>query len=71
MSLVIASNQVSDSISDTNSSIFKPWSFRNDLSSTYTIPANGQVALQSVKYNLDGTIDLANDGQVLYQRLYQ
>ena len=67
MSLVIASNQVSDSISDTNSSIFKPWSFRNDLSSTYTIPANGQVALQSVKYNLDGTIDLANDGQVLYQ----
>ena len=67
MSLVIASNQVSDSISDTNSSIFKPWNFRNDLSSTYTIPANGQVALQSVKYNLDGTIDLANDGQVLYQ----
>ena len=67
MSLVIASNQVSDSISDTNSSIFKPWSFRNDLSSTYTIPSNGQVALQSVKYNLDGTIDLANDGQVLYQ----
>ena len=67
MSLVIASNQVSDSISDTNSSIFKPWNFRNDLSSTYTIPANGQVALQSVKYNLDGTIDLSNDGQVLYQ----
>ena len=67
MSLVIASNQTSDSITDTESSIFKPWSFRNDLSSTYTIPANGQVALQSVKYNLDGTIDLSNDGQVFYQ----
>lgn len=67
MSLVIASNQTSDSITDTQSSIFKPWSFRNDLSSTYTIPANGQVALQSVKYNLDGTIDLSNDGQVFYQ----
>ena len=67
MSLVIASNQTSDSITDTESSIFKPWSFRNDLSSTYTIPANGQVALQSVKYNLDGTIDISNDGQVFYQ----
>jgi hypothetical protein len=67
MSLVIASNQTSDSITDTESSIFKPWSFRNDLSSTYTIPANGQVALQSVKYNLNGTIDLSNDGQVFYQ----
>ena len=67
MSLVIASNQTSDSITDTESSIFKPWAFRNDLSSTYTIPANGQVALQSVKYNLNGTIDLSNDGQVFYQ----
>jgi len=67
MSLVICSNQTSDAISETQSSIYKPWSFRNALSSTYKVPKNAQVALQSCKYNLDGTIDLSNDGQVYYQ----
>ena len=67
MSLVICSNQTSDAISETQSSIYKPWSFRNALSSTYKVPKNAQVALQSCKYNLDGTIDLSNDGQLYYQ----
>ncbi len=68
MSLVICSNQDSDSTtSTTQQSIYKPYSFRNGLSSTYTIPKNGQVALQSCKYNLDGTIPLSGSDQVLYQ----
>lgn len=68
MSLVVCSNQDSDSTTATNqSSIYKPYSFRNALSSTYMIPKNAQVALQSCKYNLDGTIPLSGADQVLYQ----
>ena len=66
MSLVICSNLKSDSPNEAQSSIFKPWSFRNALSSTMTIPANSQVALQSVKYNLNGTISLTNDSNIFY-----
>ena len=43
MSLVICSNQTSDAISETQSSIYKPWSFRNALSSTYKVPKNAHV----------------------------
>ncbi len=68
MSLVVCSNQDSDSTTaTTQQSIYKPYSFRNALSSTYMIPKNGQVALQSCKYNLDGTIPLSGADQVLYQ----
>ena len=68
MSLVVCSNQDSDATTTTTQqSIYKPYSFRNALSSTYTIPKNGQVALQSCKYNLDGTIPISGADQVLYQ----
>jgi len=68
MSLVICSNQESDSTTTTTAqSIFKPYSFRNALSNTYTIPKNGQVALQSCKYNLDGSVPLSGGDQILYQ----
>lgn len=68
MSLVIASNQDSDKTATTNSqSIFKPYSFRNALSSTMTIPKNAQVGLQSAKINLDGSFSLAGNSYVFYQ----
>lgn len=68
MSLVIASNQDSDRTAITTSqSVFKPYSFRNALSSTMTIPKDGQVALQSCKFNLDGTFSLSGNSYVLYQ----
>jgi len=67
MSLVICSNSKDDASETNSQSIFKPFSFRNGLSSTYTIPKNGQVALQSVKYNLDGTIAFAGDDYLMYQ----
>jgi hypothetical protein len=55
MSLVICSNQDADAQSDRqSSSIYEPWSFRNTLTSTYNIPADAQVALQSCKVNIDG-----------------
>jgi len=67
MSLVICSNSKDDKSETNSQSIFKPYSFRNGLSSTYTIPKNGQVALQSVKYNLDGTIAFAGNDYLMYQ----
>tara|TARA_R100001443_G_scaffold78102_1_gene85474 strand:- start:51 stop:1877 length:1827 start_codon:yes stop_codon:yes gene_type:complete len=67
MSLVICSNTKDDSSESNTQSIFKPYSFRNGLSSTLTIPKNGQIALQSVKYNLDGTIAFAGDDYLMYQ----
>lgn len=67
MSLVICSNQSSDATSVArDQSIFKPYSFRNALSSTMKLPKNCQVALESVKYNLDGTIAISEDSYVLY-----
>ena len=67
MSLVICSNQPDDDLQSTKSSIFEAWSFRNSLSSTYKIPRNAQVALQSCKYNIDGTVDLTKGSEVFYQ----
>ena len=68
MSLVICSNQVSDGAAQGNrSSIYKAWSFRNQLSSTYQIPKDAQVALQSVKVNVDGRVVLSRQDNVFYQ----
>ena len=70
MSLVICSNVPNeDSVVASETSIFKPFQFRNHLGSTLTIPKNSEVALQSAKINLDGSI-LVGDGQrVLFQYL--
>ena len=68
MSLVICSNQSDGDIdSTTANNINKPFSFRNGLSSTYKIPKNSQVALQSINYSLDGTLNLSTEGRSLYQ----
>lgn len=67
MSLVVLSNQQSESeFYGQDDSIFKPYSFRNALSSTMTIPANSQVALQSAKINLDGSVMIGGDSKVFY-----
>ena len=71
MSLVVCSNQDENrrvgQTGTTSQNIFKPYAFRNGLSSTYTIPKNGQVALQSAKYTLDGRFPLSSNQNVLYQ----
>ena len=68
MSLVICSNQDADGQSERlQSSVFKPWAFRNTLSSTYKIPANSQVALQSCKVNIDGRVVLSSANSKFYQ----
>jgi len=67
MSLVICSNQSSDATSVArDQSIFKPYSFRNALSSTLKLPKNCQVALESVKYNLDGSVSLSGDSYIMF-----
>jgi len=65
MSLVIASNQDNE-IVRSGQSIFTPWSFRNALSSTYKIPPNSQVCLQSSKVNLDGRTTLEENNSIYY-----
>lgn len=65
MSLVILSNRESEQTTTAKEqSIFKPYAFRNDLSSQLELPANCQVALQSVKFTLDGTIAVGSHSLV-------
>lgn len=61
MSLVITSNISLDDKPDT-SQVFKPYSYQNRLLNTMRIPANSEVALQSVKINKNGLaiVDRAN-----------
>jgi len=66
MSLVIASNQDDELTSRTEQSIYTSYSFRNALSSTYKIPPNSQVCLQSAKVNLDSRITLGGSNGVYY-----
>lgn len=67
MSLVICSNQEKDGTTlRQNQSIYNAWSFRNPLSSTMTIPANGQVALQSCKVNVDGRVVFSRNNNKFY-----
>ena len=68
MSLVICSNSDQDgSVLRQQSSIEEAYSFRNTLSSTYKIPANSQVALQSAKLNIDGRIVFSRNNHRAYQ----
>ena len=68
MSLVICSNQDADGAGQRlQSSVYKPWAFRNTLSSTYKIPANAQVALQSCKVNIDGRVVVSDSNSKFYQ----
>ena len=68
MSLIVCSNNRTDADEGigANQSIFEPYSFRNQLTSNVEIPANAQVALQSAKINMDGTIVLGDDTKVFY-----
>ena len=67
MSLVVCSNEESDATTvGRDQSIFKPYSFRNALSSTMTLPKNCQVALESVKYNLNGTVAVGRNSYIMY-----
>ena len=67
MSLVICSNQEKDGTSERQKgSIYNAWSFRNPLSSTMTIPADAQVALQSCKVNVDGRAVFSRNNHRFY-----
>jgi hypothetical protein len=68
MSLVVCSNQDADGqgVRQINS-VNKAWAFRNTLSSTYKIPANAQVALQSCKVNIDGRVVISESNSKFYQ----
>jgi len=66
MSLVIATNKDQDNTFRQEQSIYSAWSFKNSLSSTYNIPADSQVALQSCKVNLDGRITISANNSWWY-----
>ncbi len=72
MSLVVCSNQEKDGKSLRQpSSVYNAWSFRNPLSSTMTIPANAQIALQSCKVNVDGRVVFSGNNHRFYHYLGQ
>ena len=58
MSLVLLTNKDQDNTLRQEESIYSAWSFKNSLSSTFKIPPNSQVALQSCKVNLDGRLTI-------------
>ena len=67
MSFVVLSNSKNeDEIVASTGSIDKPYQFRNNLSSTFELPANAQVALQSAKVTLDGSIVVGQDNRTFY-----
>ena len=67
MSLVICSNQEKDGTTERQrQSVYNAWAFRNPLSSTMTIPANAQVALQSCKVNVDGRAVFSRNNHKFY-----
>ena len=61
MSLVLCSNQFLENSGDFHSA----YSFHNHLSDTLTIPANSEIAVQSVKINKNGTLSI-NRSTVFY-----
>ena len=68
MSLVICSNHFKDgNVARQESSIDNAFSFRNALSSTYQIKKNSQVALQSVKLNINGKVVFSRNTNKFYQ----
>jgi len=62
----VCSNEPEEDIVGSDSSIYKPYSFRNALSSTIKIPKNAQVALHSAKINLDGSIVVGDESKIFY-----
>jgi hypothetical protein len=67
MSLVVLSNQPQDAEESRNrNSISKPWSFKNTLTSTYTIPEDAQVALTSCKVNIPERVTVGGN-DMIYQ----
>ena len=68
MSLVICANkEIDGTTSRRASSIAEPWAFRNALTSTFKIPANAQVALQSCKVNVGGQVVVSHATNTFYQ----
>ena len=66
MSLVITSNRDTDEATPNDQSIYSAYSYRNEMGSTYKIPANSQVCLQSAKVNLDGRAQLGLNQTIYY-----
>lgn len=67
MSLIICRNRPNEQNAvGSNHSVYEPFSFRNQLTSNIEIPANSQIALQSAKINMDGSVILGDDAKVFY-----
>jgi len=67
MSLVICKNKpTEDVVVSEVSNINKPYAFRNSMTSNLEIPANSQIALQSAKINMDGSILVGEERKIFY-----
>lgn len=67
MSLIICKNKpTEDAVVSEVSNVNKPYSFRNSMTGNMEIPANAQIALQSAKINMDGSIIVGEDRKIFY-----
>lgn len=67
MSYVITSNKTdNDDLEDYGSNNNRAYNYTNTLSNTITLPENAQIALQSCKINLDGSISIGRRARLFY-----
>jgi len=67
MSLIICKNkQDEDDLTSEIDSINKPYAFRNSITSNMMVPANAEIALQSAKINMDGSIIVGGENSKLF-----
>ncbi len=67
MSLIVCKNKpTEDTIVSEVNNVNKPYSFRNSMTGNIEIPANAQIALQSAKINMDGSILVGEDRKIFY-----
>ena len=64
MSLIVTANKVNEQTK--NLDWHKPYSYHNSLSNNFRIPKNSQVAVVSVKFNLDGMIEVSQGNNKLF-----
>ena len=64
MSLIVTANKVNEQTK--NLDWHKPYSYHNSLSNNFRIPKNSQVAVVSVKFNLDGMIEVTQGNNKLF-----
>ena len=71
MSYLITSNTSDLAQAPITTGINKPFSYFNNLNETYKIPIDSEIAVQSLKYNKQGNIEVNRANNQFYLYLIQ